>query len=342
MKNKRKILGIALIAVIGFTMLSCNKRINNAEELRKYLYKLPGNGPDKPIRVSMRINDLMLENVADVIKSADKYVSLNITGNILTDIYDKAFKSCQTLVNITIPDSVTIIGDYAFNNCNRLASVIIGNSVEAIGDNAFSACHNLASVIIGNSVEAIGDDAFLQCINLTSVTIPDSVTSIGDQAFFACGFNSNVTISNSVTSIGDRAFGGCSHLTAINVKDGNTQYSSIDGVLYNKDKTTLLQYPSGKTDSSFTIPDSVTSIGDYAFYGCGNLTSIIIPESVTRIGQAAFNNCNGLVSVKFEGSISSANFSANRSVFPPGDLRAKYLVGGIGTYINYKSVWTKQ
>ena len=128
MKNTFKSLGIiVLLAVIGFSMASCTggggKSLNSAEALEAYLDKQPANGPDKPIKISMAINDPMLYDVAHAIKYAEKYVSLNITGNALTEIEDEAFDDCDTLVSINIPSSVKYIGRYAFGSCSNLTSI---------------------------------------------------------------------------------------------------------------------------------------------------------------------------------------------------------------------------
>ena len=138
-------------------------------------------------------------------------------------------------------------------------------------------------------------EAFRYCSSLTSVTIPNSVTSIGDDAFFGCSSLTSVTIPNSVTSIGESAFSNCSSLENINVDPENNNYSSIDGIVYNKNATNLISCPGAKI--SVTIPNSVTSIGNYAFYGCSNLTSVTIPNSVTSIGYDAFYGCDNLKSI---------------------------------------------
>ena len=131
------------------------------------------------------------------------------------------------------------------------------------------------------------------------------VTSIGGKAFYKCSSLTGVTIPNSVTSIGSPAFSGCSNLNQINVDTANTKFSSVNGVLFNKDKTELIRYPEGKTDTSYAIPNSVTSIDRYAFEGCSKLTSITIPDSVTSIGSSAFSDCSSLTSITIPDSVTS-------------------------------------
>ena len=223
--------------------------------------------------------------------------------NSVTSIGEWAFYDCSGLTSVTIPNSVTSIGYSAFSRCSSLTSVTIPNSVTSIVGGAFYDCSGLTSVTIPNSVTSIGEGAFAYCSGLTSVTIPNSVTSIGGYAFFRCSGLTSVTIPNSVTSIGWDAFGGCSGLTSINVATGNTHYSSIDGVLYNYTQNTLIQCPGAKT--SVTIPNSVTSIKDYAFDGCSGLTSVTIPNSVTSIGGYAFVSCSGLISVTIGNNVTS-------------------------------------
>ena len=183
-------------------------------------------------------------------------------GSNVTRIGEGAFSNyCETVISITIPDSITSIGSYAFAYCTSLTSVTIPNSVTLIGNEAFRNCTSLKSVTIGNSVTSIGKETFRYCSSLTSVTIPDSVTLIGNYAFRNCTSLKSVTIGNSVTSIGNEAFYDCTSLTSV------------------------------------TIPNSVTEIRRYAFYGCTSLTSVTIGNSVTSIGYYAFYNCSSLKEV---------------------------------------------
>ena len=209
--------------------------------------------------------------------------NLYLDGNLVTDL--------------VIPEGVTNINNYAFYDYDKLTSVTIPNSVKSIGSCAFYNCDGLTSVTIPDSVTSIGDFAFYSCSSLTSVTVPNSVKSIGNEAFAGCDSLKSVTIGNSATSIGVRAFYGCYSLASITVDIDNTSYMSEGGSLYTKDGKTLLQYAVGKTDTSFTVPDGVETINEYAFYGCDSLTSVTIPNSVKSIGDRAFYECDNLTSV---------------------------------------------
>ncbi|MDP4094720.1 MAG: leucine-rich repeat protein [Bacillota bacterium] len=217
--------------------------------------------------------------------------------------------------NVEIPSTldglaVTSIGEAAFDSLN-ITSVTISEGVTSIGNAAFSGCSRMTSITIPEGVTSIGNAAFSNCSRMTSITIPSSVTFIGEIAFGHCDALSSVTIPSSVTSIGNCAFLKCNSLTDINVDVGNQNYSSQGGVLYNKDKSCLIHCPA-KLSGMFSIPDSVTSIENYAFNSCCTLTSVTIPEGVASIEKYTFSDCVSMTSMTIpEGvtSIGNAAFS---------------------------------
>ncbi|MDE6383925.1 MAG: leucine-rich repeat domain-containing protein [Paramuribaculum sp.] len=210
-----------------------------------------------------------------------------------------------------IPESVTSIRGDAFAFCRGLTSVTIPNSVTSIGYWAFGECSGLTSVTIPNSITHIDTDVFYGCSGLTSVTIPNSVFIIDDRAFSNCSSLTSVTIPESVFSIGNRAFSNCSSLTSIDVESGNRWYSSVGGVVFNKNQTKLVQFPGGK-GGAYEIPSSVTTISDWAFYGCSSQISVTIPESVTTIGDWAFYGSSGLTEVTLGNGLTSIGVFAFR------------------------------
>ncbi len=204
---------------------------------------------------------------------------------------------------VIIPSSITIggkeykvtsIGEDAFRCCENLTSITIPSTVTSIGDGAFASCYSLSSIAIPSSVTSFGEWAFSCCENLTSITIPSSVTSFGEWAFNGCSSLTSITIPSSVTSIGENAFRFCESLTQIKVDSGNPVYDSRDNcnaIIETKSNTLIAGC------ASTIIPNSVTSIGNQAFWGCKSLTSITIPSSVTSIGDMAFCCCSSLTSI---------------------------------------------
>ena len=232
--------------------------------------------------------------------------TLTISGTGAMYDYNNVYYGYSlNMLTVKIEAGVTTIGNEAFLNCSSLTSVTIPNSVTTIGLRAFDGCRSLTSVTIPNSVTTIRECAFDSCYSLTSVKIGNSVTTIGDCAFRYCNSLTSVTIPNSVTTIGVGAFDGCRSLTSIDVASGNLNYSSKDGVLFDKNKSTLIQYPIGNKRTEYTIPNSVTTIGSYAFDDCSNLTSVTIPNSVTTIGSYAFDDCSNLTSVTIPNSVTT-------------------------------------
>ena len=199
---------------------------------------------------------------------------------------------------------VSSIGDYAFFSRSSLTSITIPNSVTNIGDYAFYNCTGLTNVPLVNGVTTIGTYSFFHCTGLKNLTIPDSVASIGYLAFYECDNLTSATIPSSVTNIDGGAFSGCASLTNILVAEANPIYSSLHGVLLNKAQTFLITFPTG-LGGSYDLPDSVTTIGDAAFNGCTNLTSVRLLQGVTSIGSEAFSRCLNLTNILIGASVTS-------------------------------------
>ena len=268
--------------------------------------------------------------------------SVSIPASV-TSISDEAFRECTGITSVSIPAGVTSIGDSAFYYCTGLTSISIPASVTTIGRAAFGQtglsainldpanaaymlvegvlynralttliqcpAKKIGSVVIPASVTSIGDEAFFSCTGITSVSIPAGVTSIGGYAFFICTGLTSISIPASVTTIGSFAFARCYGLTAINVDPANAAYMAVEGVLYNRALTTLIQCPGQKT-GSVVIPASVTSISSEAFFDSTGLTSVSIPASVTSIGDRAFYYCTGLTNVLCFGNAPTTQFEA--------------------------------
>jgi len=250
MKNLFKVFGIiAVVAVIGFSMIACvedgdddkessGKTFNSIEDFNKWLEKQPTNTPSNPYRVKLNTNDGSFRgHLLRYFGNFGKYVHLDISDSKITGIGEEAFDGCDTLVGITIGNSVTSIGRKAFSG-SGLISVTIPNNVTSIENETFYSCSKLTSITIGNKVSIIGDYAFYECTSLTSVTVPNSVTNIGQQAFWQCTSLTSVNIPSSVTTIKRNTFQYCTSLTSV------------------------------------IIPSNVSIIEKEAFSGCTSLTSV--------------------------------------------------------------------
>ena len=260
--------------------------------------------------------------------------------NSVIHIEKSAFSDCNSLTHISIPDNVTSIEIETFSGCNDLTQVIIPDSVTHIEEKAFSFCSSLIHITIPKNVSMIELGAFGFCERLegyfvseenayysaidgvlfnkektalihypiakpgVSYIIPDSVTNIDKFVFVHCSILAHLTIPESVTFVDPIAFLRCESIMEFIVSEKNAHYSTIDGVLFDKEKTTFVRYPRAKPDASYIIPDSVTSIGEYAFEGCLNLKRIAIPNSVTEIRKGAFDSCRNLSAITIPESVS--------------------------------------
>ena len=222
----------------------------------------------------------------------------------VVNIGEKAFARLDNLKNIDIPDSVTNITTLAFYRCNGLVSVQVPGSVTAIKNGTFRECNNLKKVILNEGVAKIEGSAFVFCSSLEQIKLPQSLMSIGSGAFDNCTSLISVELPDNAIISSD-TFRGCKNLSKIVLSDTNNNYIVKNGILYNKNMTRILCYPAGIKDTEFFVPDTVKTIGDFAFYGTKALESINIPDSITNIGTDAFGECSGLKEVVIPDSVTS-------------------------------------
>ncbi len=213
-----------------------------------------------------------------------------------------AFSGCTSLSKVDLSKNLTMIYEYTFSGCTSLAEIDIPDSVTSIGRFAFSGCTSLSKVKLPKTLTGIYSDVFSGCTSLKEIIIPDSVTSVGGSAFSNCISLESITIGSGVESLGDEWIASCRRLENITVSPENKNYSSVDGVLFNKDKSELSAYPIGNKRSSYTIPDGVEKIGKKAFYGCRYIESLTIPVSVAKIEASVLGNCYDIRAVYYLGT----------------------------------------
>lgn len=252
--------------------------------------------------------------------------SLDLPDGV-SEIGRNAFRSCIKLSSVHLPENLRRIDDGTFNDCRVLETLTLPQKLVSIGDNAFYGCHNLTELSLPDCLETIGANAFTYCDSLTELHLPDTLSEIGSQAFCYCDGLEQIAIPSNVHYIGGGAFSCCEKLTDLSLAEGNHAYSMIDHALYSSDGKTLYCYPSGREEQSFVMPEQVTEVGDYAFYGCDSLTdiqlsnrvssigkgaffackihSIQLPESLIRIGDAAFGYCKELESIGIPSGVRS-------------------------------------
>jgi len=204
------------------------------------------------------------------------------------------------------------------------------DGVKSIGNLTFYSCLHLTDVNISNSVISIGRDAFSACDKLVNVNIPNGLTDIGIRAFESCISLKNIIIPSSVTNIGNSAFNGCYSLKSIEVAEDNSNYSSEDGVLFNKNKSNLICCPGGKA-GEYTIPDFVTSMSSGAFSNCRSITKVVIPNTITSIPYGAFTQCYALTDVVIPNSVTSIEDSAFKQCSSLANITIPSSVTNIGT-----------
>lgn len=268
----------------------------------------------------------------------DLIIPESIEGHSVTVIGNSAFQSKSELKSVVIPNSIKTISSNAFAYCYELGSINIPESVTSIGSYAFTYCESLKTITIPNSNATLEYAAFDQCSGLTSIVLPGNLTKIDSYMFNGCTSLVNINIPNTVETIEYDAFVSCTKLASFAVPDNlsyidggvfrncpsltnfsigsNSNFSVIDGVLYNKNATTLISYPNGKS-GSFSIPQTVTTVGQAAFSYNGGLTDISIPNSVVTIESNAFEYCKSLTTVTIPSSVNNIGlyaFNSNTSL----------------------------
>ena len=236
--------------------------------------------------------------------------SIHATEGVTT-IRDRAFSDCGAVKELSFSDNLTAIGANAFEYCKSLESITLGNRVTEIDRQAFVTCESLKSIILPESLKTISEETFLYCNSLTDVSIPNSVTTIRDGAFAACVGLKSFTIPDGVEYIGKDVFFLCSGLEEFIVSDNNKNFATIDGVLTNKEKTILVQFPKAKS-SDIIIPESIEIIGERAFEGCVNVNSITMSDHVTTLAPGAFEGCENLKKITLSSNIDSIGSNAFR------------------------------
>ena len=214
----------------------------------------------------------------------------------IKSINDNAFYGCASLTSIVWPESLTSINDNMFYECNALADIKLHENVTYIGKSAFRGCA-FESIDLPSKITQISDGTFYSCENLSHIDIPESVTSIGTNAFRFTGLT-ELNISANVTSLGSSMITGCTKLQRVNIAEGNPNYTDIDGVIFNKEKTLLLAYPGGKGEE-YDMPDSTEEIFQYAFNQVASIKSIKFSKNLKVIGLSAFYGCSQLEAIEF-------------------------------------------
>ena len=263
----------------------------------------------------------------------------------VTSIEDEAFGCCSKLTDITVAegnDSFSSEGGVLYNKAkteliqypinNARTSFTVPDTVKTICYSAFYTCSNLTSIALPNGLTVIAGRAFWGCKNLSGITIPNGVTSIGDEAFASCKKIAEIEIPGSVAVISGNTFNSCKTLANITVAKNNATYSASDGVLYDKNQTVLIKCPAANDRTSYAIPSSVKTIGEYAFYGCSSLTDVTIPSNVTAIENYAFFGCSSLTDITIPNKVTSIGKQAFSCCESLTDIIIPDSVKTIGDY----------
>lgn len=298
---------LATLTALPFTAHAYTGTYNKNTDWGRLYYDVNSNGDavitDYSISVFSFAENVTIPSVLD--------------GHNVVEIGYAAFQENETIQSVTLPDTVVTVNSYAFNLCSNLSSVTLSSNLKTIGIAAFGSTA-ITGITIPSTTKNILDNAFEFCENLTSINIPNNVNKLKTATFMGCTALTTVNIGSGVSEIALDAFDGCTKLTAINVNSSNANYSSSGtGNLYNKDKSVLILYPLGKTQTAInfeTFSNNLTTIGDYAFDGNTHINYITLTDNITTIGTCAFRNCSNLNQINIPDSVTAIGDDAFTSV----------------------------
>lgn len=243
-------------------------------------------GPGGAVSVPAIIEAAPVTALGDYAFSERTNVTSILLPTTLTNFGAGAFDNCRSLESIAIPEGTTVLKMRTFNNCDKLTNVALPSTLLSIGNWAFNDCDILESIVFPNNLESIGTGTVGLCWNLKTVNIPNSLTNIGPNNFYACPF-----------------------LESINVSTSNPAYTSTDGILYNKARSSILKFPSKKQVASYSLPSSLNNIADHAFMDNFYLTNLSVPQGVTNIGWWSITRCKMLQSVQIPSSVTNISYN---------------------------------
>ena len=317
--NKNFFAAVLLLSAFAFhgSPLSAQETVMEHVQIGDLYYDLNTQDSTAAVTWEKKIDTTNYHGLKEAIIPAS--VTYNEQVYQVTAVADNAFAQCDSLTTISIPEGVTRIGQNGFRQSELIASVVIPNSVTEIGDHAFDLCIGMNYLTLGSGLKRIGAHAFVDCQNVQELIIPDNVEYIGDVAFSSFRSATRIVIGSGVKYLGERAFQKADALPAFEVAPGNTIVCAVDGVLFNMAKDTLIQYPGAK-GGDYTVPATVTAIGDGSFNNCNPLNSISIPEGVTYVGTAAFAGCMGLKEVVIPNSVKRIGGTAFTACYNLGSV----------------------
>lgn len=286
-------------------------------------------------------------------------------GKNIKKIGMSAFQGCTSLKSLTIPDTVEEIGSYAFSGCTQLKDLTLPKnlkeipeglcfecimleninfpaSLESIGLSAFYNCNLLNTPVLPEGLKKIGDYAFAFCYAVMNAELPSTVTEVGSAVYYGCINITEFTVPKQLENLGALMFMGCSTLAEYKVEEGNPTYTVKDGVLYKDDMKTLYAYPSGKTDTNFTVPEGVTVIYDGAFFSAVNLQEVLFPSTLQYIGAGAFEYCSGLKQLYLPEGVEIIYENAFADCTSLIDVHLPESLRGVGNYAFYACTALKE